>query len=58
MIEYLGTAIGVFLCGITLNLGLRYIFLISSLFIVFQIAFAFYALYLRNKEIDKENKLS
>lgn len=58
MIEYLGTAIGVFLCGITLNLGLRYIFLVSSLFIVFQIAFAFYALYLRNKEIDKENKLS
>lgn len=53
MIEYLGTSIGVFLCGITLVYGLRYIFLVSSLFIALQLIFAFYALYLRNKEIDK-----
>lgn len=54
MIEYLGTSIGVFLCGITLVYGLRYIFLVSSLFIALQLTFAFYALYLRNKEIDKK----
>ena len=50
MIEYIGTAVGVFLCGTILVYGLRYIFLVSSLFIALQIIFAFYALYLRNKE--------
>lgn len=54
MVEYIGTGIGIFLCGIALSYGVRYIFLVGSLFIMAQLGFAFYALYLRNKEIDKK----
>ncbi len=51
MIEYVGTGIGIFLCGIALSQGVRYIFLVGFLFIIAQILFAFYALCLKNKEI-------
>lgn len=57
MIEYIGTGIGIFLCGVALEYGVRFIFLVGSLFIAFQIGFAFYALYLRNKEVDSERKI-
>lgn len=50
MIEYVATSIGVFLCGWALLYGIRYIFLVSSVFILFQILLAFYALYLRKQE--------
>lgn len=50
MIEYVATSIGVFLCGIALLYGIRYIFLVSSVFIILQIILAFYALYLKNQE--------
>ena len=51
MVEYIGTGIGIFLCGIALSYGIRFIFLVGGLFITMQIGFAFRALYLKNKEI-------
>ncbi len=50
MIEYVATSIGVFLCGWALLYGIRYIFLVSSVFTLFQILLGFYALYLRKQE--------
>lgn len=50
MIEYLGEGIGLFLGGIALSIGLRYIFLVGIIFIALQILFAFKALKYRNEE--------
>lgn len=52
--RFLGEAIGVFLCGLMYEKGLRYMFGLSSLFMVFQISLAYYMIYLRNKEISRE----
>ena len=48
--RFLGEAIGVFLCGLMYEKGLRYMFGLSALFMVFQISLAYYMIYLRNKE--------
>ena len=48
--RFLGEAIGVFLCGLMYEQGLRYMFGLSALFIIFQISLAYYMIYLRNKE--------
>lgn len=56
MIEYVATSIGIFLCGIALLFGVRFIFLVGTLFIIAQIGFSFLALSLRNKEMDNENE--
>ena len=58
MIEYIGTGIGVLLCGFALLYKINYIFLVGSFFITIQIGFAFYSLYLKNQEqkIDKIKK--
>ncbi len=55
MIEYIGTSIGIFFCGIALTYGVRFIFLVGGIFIMLQIGFALYALALRNSKtkIDK-----
>ena len=48
--RFLGEAIGVFLCGLMYEQGLRYMFGLSALFMIFQITLAYYMIYLRNKE--------
>ena len=48
--RFLGEAIGVFLCGLMYEQGLRYMFGLSALFMIFQISLAYYMIYLRNKE--------
>ena len=48
--RFLGEAIGVFLCGLMYEKGLRYMFGLSSLFMVFQISLAYYMIYLRKKQ--------
>lgn len=48
--RFLGEAIGVFLCGLMYERGLRYMFGLSALFMIFQISLAYYMIYLRNKE--------
>ena len=51
IIRFLGEAIGVFLCGIMYEKGLRYMFGLSAIFMVFQISLAYYMIYLRKKEL-------
>ena len=50
IIRFLGEAIGVFLCGIMYEIGLRYMFGLSALFMIFQISTAYYMIYLRKRE--------
>ena len=50
IIRFLGEAIGVFLCGIMYEIGLRYMFGLSALFMIFQISIAYYMIYLRKRE--------
>lgn len=49
IIRFLGEAIGVFLCGIMYEIGLRYMFGLSACFMIFQISLAYYMIYLRKK---------
>lgn len=50
IIRFLGESIGVFLCGVMYEIGLRYMFGLSAIFMIFQIALGYYMIYLRNKE--------
>lgn len=50
IIRFLGESIGVFLCGIMYEIGLKYMFGLSALFMVFQISIAYYLISLRKKE--------
>ena len=50
IIRFLGEAIGVFFCGVMYEIGLKYIFGLSAIFMVFQIGLAYYLIYLRVKE--------
>ena len=49
VIRYLGEAVGIFLCGIMYNIGLRYMFGLSALFMIFQIGLSYYLIYLRKE---------
>ena len=51
-IKYLGEAIGVFLCGIMYEIGLRYMFGLSAFFMIFQIGLSYYLIYLRRKKVQ------
>lgn len=50
IVRFFGESIGIFLCGLMYEVGLRYIFGLSSLFMIFQILIAYYMIYLRKKE--------
>ncbi len=52
--KYLGRSIGTLICGMAVAYSLRYNFLFAFIFGLIAIIFAYYSLYLRNKE--KENK--
>lgn len=55
IIRFLGEAIGVFLCGLMYEKGLRYMFGLSAIFIIFQLIFGYYMIHLRQKNnISKE----
>ena len=51
VIRFLGEAIGVFLCGIMYEKGLKYMFGLSAIFMVFQISLGYYMIYLRQKKL-------
>jgi hypothetical protein len=55
MIEYLGVAIGVYLCGIAIEKSLFINFLIAAIFCLGELILRFRGLYLYNKE---QNSLS
>lgn len=50
IIRFLGESIGVFLCGMMYEIGLKYMFGLSALFMAFQISIAYYLISLRKKE--------
>lgn len=50
IIRFLGESIGVFLCGLMYEIGLKYMFGLSAIFIMFQLGLAYYMIYLRNKK--------
>lgn len=54
VVRYLGEAVGVFLCGIMYEIGLRYMFGLSAFFMIFQIGLAYYLIYLRKKRDNVE----
>lgn len=50
-VTYIGETIGVFLCGLMYEIGIRYMLGLSSLFLFFQIGIAYYLIYLRKKKM-------
>lgn len=50
IIRFLGEAIGVYLCGLMYEMGLKYMFGLSALFMIVQISLAYYLIYLRKKK--------
>ena len=52
IIRFLGEAIGVYLCGLMYEIGLRYMLGLSALLMIFQISLAYYLIYLRKREKD------
>lgn len=50
IIRFLGEAVGVFLCGLMYEIGLKYMFGLSSVFMLLQIGLAYYLIYLRKSE--------
>ncbi len=51
--KYLGRAIGTFICAIAVTYSLKYNFLFAFIFGLIALVFAYYSLYLRNKEMEK-----
>lgn len=50
IIKFLGESVGVFLCGIMYEIGLKYMFGLSAMFMILQIGLAYYLINLRQKE--------
>ena len=50
IIRFLGESIGVFFCGMMYDIGLKYMFGLSAIFMIFQIGLAYYLIYLRRME--------
>lgn len=50
VVNCLGGAIGVYLCGIMYEIGLKYMLGLSAAFMILQIGIAYYLIYLRKKE--------
>lgn len=50
IIRFLGEAIGVYLCGLMYEIGLRYMLGLSALFMIAQISIAYYLIDLRKRE--------
>lgn len=50
IVRFLGESIGVFLCGMMYEIGLKYMFGLSALFMIFQISIAYYLVSLRKSE--------
>lgn len=53
IIRYLGEAVGVFLCGLMYEIGLKYMLGLSAIFMFFQIALAYYLIYIRKNNITE-----
>lgn len=58
VIRYLGEASGIFLCGLMYEIGLKYIFGLSAVFLFFQIILSYYLIYIRKKEEKVKEEVS
>jgi len=50
IIRFVGEAVGIFFCGIMYEVGLKYMFGLSAIFMIFQIGVAYYLIHLRRVE--------
>ncbi len=50
IVRFSGEAVGIFFCGIMYEIGLKYMFGLSAIFMIFQIGLAYYLIYLRKSE--------
>lgn len=50
VVRFLGEAVGLFFCGIMYKLGLKYMFGLSALLMIFQLVTAYYLIYMRSKK--------
>lgn len=53
IIRFLGEAVGVFLCGLMYDLGLKYMFGLSAFIMIFQLTTAYWLIYMRNNKDSK-----
>lgn len=51
IVKFLGESVGIFLCGMMYDVGLRYIFGLSAFFMIFQLILAYKLIYMRNHNI-------
>ena len=51
IIRFLGEAVGVFLCGLMYEIGLRYMLGLSAFIMIFQLVLAYRLIYIRKKKI-------
>lgn len=56
IVKYIGEAIGLALCGLMYEKGLRYMFGLSAFFMIFQIAIAYRLIYMRKHMSGVEPK--
>lgn len=54
IVRYLGEAAGVFLCGLMYEIGLKYMFGLSAIFIAIQITLAYILIYMRRHSMKGE----
>lgn len=55
IIRFLGEAVGVFLCGLMYEIGLKYMLGLSAFFMIFQIGLAYYLIGLRKRDEYTKN---
>lgn len=53
IIKFLGEAIGMFFCGRMYEIGIKYMFGLSAIFMIFQIGLAYYLIHLRNLDSNE-----
>lgn len=57
IVKTIGTSIGLYFAGIVYPLGIPYMLGLSAFFMIFQMSFAYYLVYLRKKEEANESQL-
>lgn len=50
MVVYLGSAVGLFFCGLVIDLNIKYVFLVAGILVFLQTIFGYLGIYLRKKE--------
>jgi len=56
IVKYIGEAIGLFLCGVMYEMGLRYMFGLSAFFMIFQIIVSFWLIHTRHNMPEEKTQ--